>query len=126
MPQFSSLDLVVVLSFVLLAVSSLLLTGFIVPVVLQLTKTLAACESLATTVDKEIGVTLSEVNKLMSGLGDFKNVASHKVSQITQSVDDVKGNVTNVTKKAQIHTSVLGTGILSGIQAYLKHNNGNK
>ncbi len=126
MASVSNLDYVVVLSFGLLAVSVLFLTGFIVPVVLQLTKTLSACEKLAGTVDKEIGVTLIQVNKLLSGVGDFKNVANSKVNQITHTVDDVRSNVNNVTKQAKVHSRVLSAGIFSGIQAYLKNSNNDK
>lgn len=122
MSSDANLNLIVVLSFCFLAFCAALLTGFIVPVVHQLSKTLIAYEKLAFTMDKELPPILIEVNKLLGGVTHLQSTAYHKVSEIGVKVDDLQENVTKVAQTAKKHSSVISVGLLAGVKAYFDHN----
>lgn len=104
--------------FALLAAASTLLP--------QATRTLNALERLANTLEEEMGPTLKEVQKVIVGVGELKQITQQRVAEVGTKVEDVTGSITKAADSAKRSSSVMGAGIWAGFKAYLEGKNHSK
>src|SRR5271163_2513248 len=116
----ADLNLFVIITLVLLAVSLLLLVGAAWTLIPQTHRTLAAIQKLANTVECELEPTLSEANRLLGGVLKLQDLAQSSVAGVQTKVEDVTGSLTKVADGAKKHTSVWGAGLAAGLTAYLE------
>lgn len=113
-----------VLIFFAFAVTALLTAAFtLVP---QLNRTLIAYEKLAETLDTELAPTLQEVQKVVAGVGEFRQIAHQRVTEVSTKVEDVTDGLTRAAGSAKKHSSVLGAGIFAAMKAYLSGKSGDE
>jgi uncharacterized protein YoxC len=98
--------------FALLAAASTLLP--------QITRTLNAYEKLADTLESELGPTLKEVQKVVIGVGELKQITQQRVAEVGTKVEDVTGTLTKAAGTAKNSSSVMGAGLWAGVKAYLE------
>lgn len=116
----ANLNILVVVTLVLLAVSMLLLVGAACTLIPQVHRTLYAIQKLANTVETELEPTLSEANRLLGGVLKLQDLAQQSVSGMTTKVEDVTGNISKVAGVAKRSTTVWGAGLAAGLRAYLE------
>ena len=126
----SNLDVLVVYSLLFLAVALVMLTAAAIFVVPQASRTLHAYENLADTLEKELGPTLQEVQKVVTSVKELRHVAEKQITQVGTKVEDVTDSVGKVATSAKKESQVFGSGLLAGIKAYIngakKGNDNNK
>lgn len=115
----SNLNVLVVFSLLCLSMAVLVLLGVALSLVPQANRTLGAFERLANTVSTELQPTLSEASKLLGGVLKLQDMAQSSVSNVTDKVEDVTGNLSKAAGEAKRGTHVIGAGILAGLKAYL-------
>ncbi len=120
MDQANLLNAIAVGSLAFFALCLALLLAVAFPLMAQITRTLNAYENLAQTLDSELGPTLQEVQKVVTGVGELKQIAQQRVVQVGTKVEDVAGSLTKAAGSAQKHSSVMGAGIWAGLRAYLE------
>ncbi len=98
--------------FALLAAASTLLP--------QITRTLNAYEKLADTLETELGPTLKEVQKVIVGVGELKQITQQRVAEVGTKVEDVTGSLSKAAGTAKKSSSVMGAGLWAGVKAYLE------
>jgi len=119
----ANLNILVIVTLVLLAVSLLLLVGAIWTLVPQANRTLYAVEKLVNTVETELEPTLSEAHRLVGGVMKLQDLAQQSVSGVSTKVEDVTGNISKVAEVAKKNTTIWKAGLAAGIKAYLEGNN---
>jgi hypothetical protein len=106
------------LLFVALGLTALLAAAWtIIP---QINRTLGAFERLADTLDTELEPTLKEVQKVMVGVGELKQIAGQRVHEVSTKVEDVTGNLGKTAASAKKYSTVWGSGLWAGVKAYLE------
>lgn len=115
----SNLNVLVVFSLLCLSMAVLVLLGVALSLVPQANRTLGAFERLANTVSTELQPTLSEASKLLGGVLKLQDMAQSSVSNVTDKVEDVTGNLSKAAGEAKQSTKVIGAGVLAGLKAYL-------
>jgi uncharacterized protein YoxC len=119
----ANLNILVIVTLVLLAVSLLLLVGAAWTLIPQVNRTLFAVERLANTVETELQPTLSEAHRLVGGVMKLQDLAQQSVSGVSTKVEDVTGNLSKVAEAAKKNTAIWKAGLAAGIKAYLEGNN---
>lgn len=89
----------------------------------QINRTLAAYEKLADTLEEELGPTLQEVQKVVVGVGELKQIAGQSLAGVSTKVEDVTGNINKAAGTAKKQSSVWGAGLLAGVKTYLEGKN---
>jgi hypothetical protein len=115
----ANLNVLVVFSLLCLSMAVLVLVGVALSLVPQANRTLGAFERLANTVSTELQPTLSEAGKLLSGVLKLQDIAQSSVSNVSDKVEDMTGNLSRVAEGAKKGSCVVGAGLLAGIKAYL-------
>ena len=85
----------------------------------QINRTLNAYENLAQTLDSELGPTLKEVQKVVTGVGELRQIAGQRVAQVGTTVEDVTGSLGKAADSAKRQSSVVGAGLWAGLKTYL-------
>lgn len=85
----------------------------------QSARTLGATENLINTLDKELGPTLREVDNVLVSVQEIKQLAERGISGVGTKVEDVTGSIGKVTEQAKSQSSIWGTGLMTGLKAYL-------
>jgi uncharacterized protein YoxC len=116
----SNINVIVVFTLMLLALSLIMLVGAAITLIPQISRTLGAFEKLASTVEIELEPTLSEANKLLGGVLKLQNIATTGVAGVQNKVEDVTGNISKAANQAQHHSSIWGAGLAAGVKAYLE------
>jgi uncharacterized protein YoxC len=86
----------------------------------QINRTLNAYEKLADTLETELGPTLQEVQKVVVGVGELKQIAGQRVADVSTKVEDVTGSLNKAASSAKHQSSVVGAGLWAGVRAYLE------
>ncbi|HEY9678072.1 MAG TPA: hypothetical protein V6C76_08675 [Drouetiella sp.] len=86
----------------------------------QVTRTLSAYEKLAVTLEEELGPTLQEVQKVVVGVGELKQIAGQTMGNVSHKVEDVSGTLTKVAGSATKQSSVWAHGFFAGFKTYLE------
>ncbi len=115
----ANLNIFVVFSLLCLSIALLILVGVALSLVPQAFRTMNAFERLADTVSTELQPTLSEAAKLLGGVLKLQDIAQSSVSNVTGKVEDVTVNLSRAADGAKKGSSILGAGLLAGLQAYL-------
>jgi len=113
----------VIMALMLLGVASLLLVSSALPLMSQAGRTLIAFEKLADTLQNETTPTLRELNEVLSGVNKIRTATTDRISEASHKVEDVTGSVNKVATQAKQQSSVFGAGILAGVKAYLSGEN---
>lgn len=119
----ANLNILVIVTLVLLAVSLLLLVGAAWTLVPQAQRTMFAIEKLLNTVDTELHPTISEAQRLFGGFLKLQDMAQQSVSGVSTKVEDVTGNISKVAEVAKKNTTIWKAGLSAGIKAYIEGNN---
>lgn len=115
----TTVNALISVSLMLLAVTALLLIASAIPLLSQASRTLIAYEKLADTLQTEISPTLGEVKTMLEGVNQIRQVTTERVTQVSHQVTDVAGSMGTAAEKAKKNSSALGVGLLAGIRAYL-------
>ncbi len=115
----ANLNILVVISLLCLSMALLVLLGVALSLVPQANRTLGAFERLANTVSTELQPTLSEASKLLGGVLKLQDIAQSSVSNVSDKVEDMTGNLSRAAEGAKKGSSIVGAGLLAGIKAYL-------
>jgi uncharacterized protein YoxC len=118
----ANLNILVIITLVMLAVSLLLLVGAAWTLIPQAHRTLFAIQKLVNTVETELEPTLSEAHRLVGGVMKLQDLAQQSVTGVTTKVEDVTGNVSKVADAAKKNSIVWSAGLSAGIKAYLEGN----
>jgi len=86
----------------------------------QVNRTLSAYEKLAVTLEEELGPTLQEVQKVVVGVGELKQIAGQTMGTVSHKVEDVSGTLTKVAGSATKQSSVWAHGLFAGVKTYLE------
>lgn len=116
-----TVSVLISVSLILLTLTALILVGSAIPLMNQASRTLIAYEQLATSVQSEVKPTLKEFKEVVDGFNEIRSLTARSVTEVGHKVEDVADTVGLVAGTASKHSSVLGTGILAGIRAYLSH-----
>ena len=118
--QISLIDAFVVFALLGLCLGLAVLAAYINPLITQGVRTLESYAKLADTLEEELAPTLREVQKVVVGVGELRQIAGQTMSGVGTKVEDVTGNITKVAGNAQRSSSVWGAGLLAGAKAYLE------
>ncbi len=112
-------DVLVAAALIILAVTSILLIGSVVPLLIQAGRTLLAYERLADTLKLEIRPTLIEIVKFLNGINSLRTATTDRVVQAGQSFETVVSEVAQAAGSAKRQSSVLTTGLIAALKNYL-------
>ena len=118
--QISLIDAAVVFALLFLCVALAVLAAYMNQLVSQGVRTLESYAKLADTLEEELAPTLKEVQKVVVGVGELRQIAGQTMSGVGTKVEDVTGNITKVADNAKRSSSVWGAGLLAGARAYLE------
>lgn len=112
------INVLIAFSLLILTVIACLIAGNFFPVLSQASRTLNAYEKLAETLDSEIKPTLEEFKDVLHGVNELRSITAQRVSDVSTTVEDVAGSMTQAAGQAGKQGSVLGAGFLAGVKAY--------
>jgi uncharacterized protein YoxC len=113
-------DVLVAAALVILALTSILLVGAVVPMMAQAGRTLSAYEQLAETLKAQVNPTLSEVFQLLDGLNTLRATLTDRVAQVGQQAFAAADSVSLAAAAATKRSSVLAAGLLAGLKSYVE------
>jgi uncharacterized protein YoxC len=120
------IDAVVAVSMAFMAVSLMLLVASLMNVLQKGMDTLGSVQRLCNTLDQEVGPTAVQLREVMNGVNQLRGATTQRISAVSHKVEDVAGSLTTAVDQAQKQTSVMSTGLLAGIQAYLRGKSGDE
>ena len=115
----AEINLALVVSMGILAVSFTLLVGQLIGVLAKSRDTLASIERLTDTLQQEVGPTAVQLREVMDGINQIKGVTTQRITAVTSKVENVAGNVSTVVDQTKKQSSVFGAGLLAGFREYL-------
>ena len=115
-----SLNILVAVALIFLAVALMAVSIPLMSMVKQSERTLSSLDKLLSTVDRELGPTLKQVDTLLGSVVELKSAAQKSITDVGSKVGDVKGGFTKAADDAKQQSSVLGAGFMAGVKAYLE------
>ncbi len=103
------------------AIMAIIVTGFIIKLIVDLSGFVNSAESLLTSVQQEINPTLKEINSALKSLNNIASGTENRFNAVSQSVDKGFDVLSKSSKKAFKKGKDITTHIKNGISAGLKY-----
>ncbi len=102
------------------AIMAIIVTGFVIKLIVDLSGFVNSAESLLTAIQQEISPTLKEINSALKSLNNIASGTENKFNAVSQSVDKGFDVLSKSTKKAVEKGKDITLYIKNGIKAGLK------
>ncbi len=102
------------------AIMAIIVTGFVIKLIVDLSGFVNSAESLLTAIQQEISPTLKEINSALKSLNNIASGTETKFNAVSQSVDKGFDNISKSAQKALNKGKDITLHIKNGIKAGLK------